>query len=604
MIHDLIIWPKARNFRDMIIRDIRSEFRILAVVFLNWDKEKGDENFKVFYSESWRHLAGPELKINIKNKAEYCGVGSFTLVIFEDSSPLLSFAETTNGKKKVNINIFNKKKYYRALTGGGHLIHTSNDEKETDRDLCLLLGMDTERFVKLYGNGEEKTLHFNRNCSGVDGYDSLESLFYTLNHSIDYCVLRNYETIPEFVFEQGHEDIDLLTEDLSYIVNLTLAKPISGSEDRVDYSIKIAGKDIPFDFRYVGDNYYDSVWEKHILERRRLERKLFYIPAPEDLYYSLLYHAYVQKYEVKTDYYPKLERYAHNIGVVYAPDATKSVLQLDSYLNSKGYEYVTPRDTTVVYNQQTLSYSKYALRYGRCIKHTEETGQNGYKYTSKVFEGSDGIIKCGTAWLMENEAGFLDKLSDYDAFPHIRSKTELGDNQVLLTLSRLDGVGATRFFADVTNQRARIIRSFVLQTTRIISILRSHGIEHRDMTPSNIIVSKDSKKVKVGLIDFGWAADINDQDAKTPIYLGGRYAYKDNHFDSYALGVFLVEYWSDLPYVRLIASMLFKAAKGNTDCLLRRLELLLRLPMGPYDIFRLLLRRHQRILWIWHRIIK
>lgn len=604
MIHDLIIWPNARDYREKIIQDIRSEFRIIAIISLNWESSKVYDNFRVFYSKSWRFFSASKLQKAIRDKADHCGTGSFTLLVFEDASPFLSVAETTDGNSLVNLNVFNKKKHYRELTGGGHLIHTSNDESETDRDLCLLLGMGTDDFIQTYSSGEEIEFHLSRDCSGVGGYDSLNSLFYTLNHTISYCVLRNFEIIPDAFFAQGHEDIDLLIESYSHIVNLTLAKPISGCKNRVDNSIRIAGIDIPFDFRFVGDNYYDSVWEKHILERRKLERELFYIPGPEDLYYSLLYHAYIQKHKVKSDYYPKLERYAQNIGEIYNSDITESILQLDSYMNIKGYEYVAPRDKTVVYNQQNLGYSKYALRYGRCIKHTEATGQNGYKYTSKVFEGKDAIIKCGTSWLIENEAGFLEKLSSYDAFPHVCSKTQLGNDKISLTLTRLEGVGAALFFSNLSNQKPRFLSSFIRQMIAIIRILREQGLEHRDMTPSNVIVNYNSGIFKVGLIDFGWAANIDDKKAKTPAHLGGRYSDGNNHSDCYALAVFLMDYWPDLPHVRLIASRLFKAAKGNTDKLLIRAGFLANLPVGPYSRFRLLLRRHQRISWTWHKLFK
>lgn len=604
MIHDLIIWPKASDYRERIVQDIRSEFRIIAIIAIDWDKYKGYDNFKVFYSKSWRHLNLSAQHRAIKHKMEHCGVGRFTVVVFEDIAPSLSLAETTEGKRKVNINVFSKKKLFRDITGGGHMIHTSNDEQETDRDLCLLLGMGTEDFLRAYDSGKELTFQLSRNCTGIGGYDSLDSLFYTLNHTIEYCVLRNFDSIPDSVLEQGHEDIDLMTEDLSHIVSLTLARPISGTENRVDYSINVAGMDIPFDFRYVGDNYYDFVWEKHILDNRRLEKDLFYIPAPEDLYYSLLYHAFVQKFEVKPDYHPKLEHYACSIEVIYSSDPKEAIRQLDSFMARKGFEYVIPTDETVIYNKHNLGLSHYALRNGRCIKHTEETGQNGYCYTSKVFEEDDNIIKCGTSWLLENEDSFLGLLTEYDSFPHILSKTTLENGQVSLTLKRMEGVGADVFFKNVSNQRSRSIHSFVRQILRIIRILRSHGIEHRDMMPSNIIVSKDSGSVKVGLIDFGWAAFINDEKAKNPVHLGGRYAYNDNHSDCYALGVFLMDYWPDLPFVRLIASRLFKAAKGNTDLLLRCVNTLSLFPMGPYAWFRLLLRRHQRIIWTWHKLFK
>ncbi|MBR3064309.1 MAG: phosphotransferase [Bacteroidales bacterium] len=603
MIHDLIIWPNAGRFRDEIIQDMRSAFRIVSVLQLCWDNDRQYDNFKVFYSRSWRGYPSSRLKSAIDYKSNYCGNGPFTLVVFDDPFPAFSVEPTTDGESLVNINVFNKKKVYRKLTGGGHLIHASNDAKETDRDLCLLTGLGTEAFLKAFAGSADKMLQINRNCSGVDGYASLEELFYTLNHTIDYCVLRNFESIPDGFFEQGHEDIDLLVEDLYETVNLTLAKPISGSKDRVDYMISIAGKEIPFDFRHLGDNYYDLAWEIHILEGRVFQRDLFYVPGPEDLYYALLYHAYIQKYEVKIDYIAKLGSYGQEAGVEFNPEPKSAIQQLDAFMGKNGYEYIKPKDGSVVYNMQNLTVSEYAFRNGTCISHTIENGQNGFIYTSKVFEGAGIMVKWGTPWLIENETRFLKKLSSYDCFPRAISKS--ADNQqVFLKLSRLEGVEIDRFFRDVKNQTTNTLRSVLRQLAEILLILCNNGIMHRDFIPSNVIVDKSNNKVKVGLIDFGWAVDASDTEVRNPSHLGGRYAQVGNHSDSYAVAVFLMENWPDLPYVKGFASLLFQSAKGNTEALLRRAVRLTKIPMGPYEWFRLLLRRHQRISVIKHRLFK
>lgn len=603
MLHDLVIWPNAHVFAETILGDLRQSFDILSITTIHWDVDKWYDNIRVFYSQSWRGLPLSKLQKAVHEKAEYCGRGPLILVIFEDPTPEMTNEQTTEGRSEVNARVFNKKKEYRNLTGGGHLVHTSNNAKETDRDLALLLGFGADDYMERHeANNTEMSKVF-RNCTGIDGFDSLESLFYTLNHAIDYCVLRNFECLPDQFFEQGHEDIDLLVENLSQMIQLTSAKPISGERGRVDYSIRVKGKNVPFDFRHVGDNYYDMAWERHILNNKKQQRGL-YIPGDEDLYYSLLYHAYIQKHQVKPDYYSKLEGYGSAIGVPFSPDVQATILQLDTFMKDRGYEYIVPKDKTVVYNLHNLDYSAYAFRNGPCIKHTDEIGSNGFIYSSKVFQGNDVMIKTGTTWLMNNEAAFLEKLSDFDFFPKVLSKTVLDNGETLLTLSRIEGKDFDSFFKNVSYQKARFLRPAASQLVRILQVFLKKGILHRDLQPSNIIVHYQDGKLKMSVIDFGWAADAGGVAAKTPTMLGGQYSFGGRFSDSYSAGKILMDYWADLPFIRLLASMLFKAANGKTERRLKQAEFLARLPLGPYDLFRLFLRRHQRASIIWHKLRK
>ena len=73
--------------------------------------------------------------------------------------------------------VFDKKQQYREWTGGGHRIHASDDEWETNKDLTLLLGQNIEDFINHTPicNISEEELH--QNCIGVNGYKSIKELF-------------------------------------------------------------------------------------------------------------------------------------------------------------------------------------------------------------------------------------------------------------------------------------------------------------------------------------------------------------------------------------------------------------------------------------------
>ena len=596
MLHDLIIWPNAVRFKEDIISDLQSEFTIITTLRICWDEDRWNDNYRVFYSKSWQGLPAARRQKTIWDKALHCGNGDFLLVVFQDDAPEMSFEQVTDEMAFVNTRVLNKKKEYRQLTGGGHLIHASNNETETDRDLALLLGWGADDFLNHIDTFGGSARRLCRNCSGIDGYDTLASFFYLLNHTVRYCVLRNFNELPELPYEQEHQDIDLLVENLSFVVNLTSAKPISGSPDRVDYSICIGGKEIPFDLRYVGDNYYDPAWEKSILEHRILEKQSFYVPEPKDLYYSLLYHAYVQKHLVKQDYLTKLTRCGNSIGLVFEPDEQRVICQLDAFMEKSGYEYIKPKDNSVVYNLDFVLKSAYAFRNGTFIKRTQENGDNGFRYECKLFEADDRFIKIGTDWLLANEYRFLTSLQSEEPFPKVMQMIA-GRGISSLEISKIEGVPFIQFFSTPANCTGRYVKSFVRRALVILRILVQEEVRHRDFTPSNLILHTEEGQCHPCLIDFGWACSFNDPHPKTPRFLGGRYRPDNDCIDAYSLGIILMEWWPDLPYVRLIASILFrsKSSKEGQLRMLNKALLFSKLPLGLYSEARLFARRHHRV---------
>ena len=578
---------------------------------MHWDVERFFDNYKTFYAHSLKHLNPKQFADVINNKIEHCGKGDFIAVIFEDEHPNMQERETSSGKRVVNINVFDKKTEYRVLTGGGHRIHSSDDAWETNKDLTLLFGLNTEDFCDKYPASETKEILFSRNCVGVGGYISIQQLFYVLNNTIKYCVLRNHECLPDEYTVEGHGDIDLLVEDRNYMSYLTLAKRVFPESYRVYHTIKIAGEEVPLDFRYVGDNYYDQPWEEHILEYRQLKNNLFYTPGAEDQYYTLLYHAYIQKWEVKEDYLSKLAHYAVKINEVFKPEVESVIKQIDSYLEKNRFEFIRPTDKTVVYNLENISKSNYALRFGQLIKRLNVQDSNGMKYHSRVYERTDSFVKIGTNWLIYNEAAFLKKLQDTDGFPKVLcEKYDSVHDESYLEITRAKGASFISFFSDVNHQRRSYIKSFVLNCIDLIRKLYAHDVSHRDFLPANLIIMDKNKRSQVSLIDFGWATEVEHMNDNRPDYLAGQYVSNKNSTDSYMLGMFLLDYWYDLPYIRIISKLLRRISYDDylSENILRkklnRVSLIAKIAFTPYDEWRLLCRRHLRIGWTKKKIIK
>ena len=350
-LHLLIIWERGRYKQNDILADIEAKFKILDCYEVEWSDSAVASNFTRFY--------GVNLPDGSFKEAE-CGRGKFLLVILFDENPVYETRMTSRGSEKVNSTMFDSKALYRSWTGGGHKIHATNNPKETNHDLSLLLGISYDDYLRNLepeSSWGKKIKSLKRDIVGSDGWKSLEEFFYILNGTIDYVVLRNYEYLPGEYKSSQHGDIDLLVgnfENAKYIANAT---PVFAEDYRVHCYCTIGGERVFFDFRYVGDNYYCEKWEKHILCARVLERNCFYVPCETDYKYSLLYHALLQKPKLTFDYKQKLSKYFDSVHMGI----------LENFFDTYGYEFVCPSDSSVFYLFRLKPDTKQTIRRFKCI---------------------------------------------------------------------------------------------------------------------------------------------------------------------------------------------------------------------------------------------
>lgn len=600
MIHILIIWSNALEKKEEILNDLNVSFSVMRVINVQWDEDLFLKNLFVFYAHSQRHLSEKQYNELLIGKMQHCGNKPFCLVVFEDKEPLMEFRKTSSGMAIVNVNVFDKKEKYRNLTGGGHKIHTSNDEWETNKDLTVLFGKNTKDFERWINENDFDV--YNHNCIGVNGFNSIEQLFYLLNNTIKYCVLRNHECLPNNYTVEGHGDIDLLVENKNYIKYLTLARDVYNLSYRVYHIINIAGKDIPFDFRYVGDNYYDNRWENKILSNRQFLSKGFYVPSKEDQFYSLLYHAYIQKRAVADDYIPKLQFYAKSISVNYFPSIKNSVSLLDDYLKKNDYEYVRPIDKTVFFNMGSLKNSDYAYRHGNLVSINYQDRNCKVPFLSVVYENENTFFKRGTDFLINNEVRFLKKLNKYSCFPKILA-SGIGDDGTYFETNKIMGDSFASFFSMKRHMTVAYIRSFIQETIIILRILTDEKIIHRDFIGKNLIIQEYNNGCKVFLIDFGWAIKKTEYEkCICPNRLGSRFALKDGYSDFYTLALTMKDMWPNLSFVNKISSVLQKSVfcgeddTNNCYQIIDTVEDELKKRICTKDLYRLFERRHMRLL--------
>jgi len=339
-IHLFVIWNRAEKWRNRIIDDLKSKFIIKEAYEIKWSFDLFGINLARFY--------GSKLPTN-SPKETRIGRGPFTLVIVEDQNPNLQERRTRANKTEiVNTNTFDCKTKYRQWTKDEtnipDLIHSTNTIKETNRDLKLLLGANTDEYLNKSDlkKWDEIIQKLSLNIIGAHGWPSINELLSVLNSTTEYVILRNFESIPEQFNSPEHNDIDFLVSDYEEVRMILNAKPLTSSPYRVLNEVEINGILTPIDLRYIGDGYYDEKWESSILNSRIMDNKGFYKPNKENYFYSLLYHALIHKTNMSKDYKSKLNLLSEKLGINNFNRST-----LDRFMNTNNYAYSLPIDKSV-----------------------------------------------------------------------------------------------------------------------------------------------------------------------------------------------------------------------------------------------------------------
>ena len=506
MFHIVIVWSTAANFGNEIVNDIKSNFDLIKIVKVSWDKSLFYNNLKIFYAHSLKDMTDSEMKRILKDKIKSVGYNPFQVIVFRDKAPQMQKRTTSSGDCLVNINVFDRKNKYRKMTGGSN-IHSSNDEWETNKDLTLLFGKNCEDFVADRSINDE----FEGNCLGVTGYESLEQLFYVLNNTLNYCVLRNFEGIPEQYTLKGHDDIDLLVDHRKYTIRLTNAKQVFPQSYRVYHNILIKGIETAFDFRFVCDDYYDEKWEKEILSKRILRKNMFYTPDTLNCFYSLLYHAYIQKPYVKEDYHPKLEKYASEIGAVYDKNTINAMGLLKMFLSQNCYRLKAAKDKSVYFNKHNILLIEGYTALESCgiselqSIHEDYWSMSGYVYFTGYYKGKKIFVKYGGFGnTCLNEYKMTSRAYSY-APQHFLQPLFFSEKGPYIIYEYVERIPLEAFLVDKNNKEEKSLIGN--QIFEIYEALKKANIIHRDIRPDNIVVVHE----KLILLDFQFALDAKEK---------------------------------------------------------------------------------------------
>jgi len=220
------------------------------------------------------------------------------------------------------------------------------------------LKSDRERTVNKEGYAFKES-------SGSDWKD-FQEFIEVANKYCNWIVLRNFEYLPNDFFEND-KDVDVLCQDLDLFVSaMKLKKCVWGT---AAYETTIDNKVVPFDVRFLGDNYYDKLWQYKMLENK--------IYTPDDVprmnntdyFYSLMYHSKVQKLAVKDTYKERLQSLALSIGLNeyrisdIENDKIASSL-LNKFMKDNHYTFCRPIDINVPKNNKFYRYLSTSVKKG------------------------------------------------------------------------------------------------------------------------------------------------------------------------------------------------------------------------------------------------
>ena len=545
-IHLFIIWSKALNKKKKILSDLANNFSILEVYNITWSKDFFADNLSRFY--------GQNLPKN-SHKEKHCGNGTFTCIIVKDLNPLYSSRNTSKGVRVVNTNLFDAKKLYRSWTGGGHKIHATDNIEETRIQLMLLL----KKRYDYYSNLKPSTISekkYDYDLIGSRGWDSIKEVFEILNSTINYVILRNFESV-EMQMNSLHPDIDLLTENLYNTISILGAKKTSKRKYRVQYSVLINDKNINFDLRSIGDNYYDVKWQKDILSSR-IKENFYFRPSEVNYFYSLLYHAILHKSKLSSDYLRKLLDISKDKSIkiknIISLNNSELLNNLKEFLDFNKYEFTYPNDYSVywnysIYSKKNKSYSlmhmlyrtyyefkiiigktkkKYVgllIHFIKCIilflkshakikqliKNLDITSIEVYNfnkwhdgfvyYTGKTLSNKKVFIKVSTKhFFLENEMKFYDIFKNELPLPKQINFLFKNNVQILIT----EFLESRELCSDYILETPDIL----LKVLNILDIINKKGYIHRDIKLNNFLLVDNELRI----IDFTFSTSFLDSN--------------------------------------------------------------------------------------------
>lgn len=350
------LWQTARPYREQIRDLLSSEFTVLLETEIEWSEEHFHSNASRLYEAPiYSDIPQGDLR---SGHAKKIGGNKFILFVVKDNSPEYTYAMSVSGKVEMsNLNIVRAKYQMRDWiekdTGIKYGVHSTNNILEFFFQVPLLLGK--ERFNKLINGEEIKEDYIQKDLEGAGGWKNYQEMFDILNMTTNYLVQRGFETLPD---SNPEMDIDFLTDNYQRLASSLGANQYKNKLYKGTVLVK--KQEVSLDIRFVGDKYYSVNWAQDMLSNKEIHKGIF-VPRKDDYFFSLLFHAKVQKAQVKEKYVAIFEDIAKELKFEWYKTEfleNDEIIGkiLNGYFSGHSYIYEDPIDNGVYKNNAVIQY--------------------------------------------------------------------------------------------------------------------------------------------------------------------------------------------------------------------------------------------------------
>lgn len=340
-----MLWESARKNWDAIRRELAGRFTLLADYELWWsDKHFKHNAYRLYGNALTRGSSDQGATL-----AQKMGEAPCRLLLMRDDDPDYSWERSVSGRiEPANRNATAAKKLFRSWSDTRFPVHSSTNVSECMFQCALALGPQRLRTCITEPDPEPRILE--KDLEGAGGWPDWRAFFEVLNLCSDYIVMRSFEGLPE---KLNDKDLDVLCADLPQFA--AAGNILLNPEKLFKGKVRVGGETVPIDIRCIGDGYHDARWLKDLLDRKRTEDGV-QVPAKDDYFFSLLYHAAAQKYEIKPEHRQRLLTMARDLEFTWFdakalddPHALSMILA--GYMVPRGYVYTRPNDRGVKDNK-------------------------------------------------------------------------------------------------------------------------------------------------------------------------------------------------------------------------------------------------------------
>lgn len=289
--HIIILWNKAIKDKDELKRVISEEYNIIDEIEIVWSLDKTNTNFSRFYDVNLpEHIS----------KEDHVGYGKSIMYIVKTINFTTEDFEITSFEK-----ILRMKNRLRELTGGGHKVHASNNLLEARRNFVMLTGVPWDKYLTAKFTNISLIPPIIGDTVGCNGWSSLEELFFCLNESIEYVVLKNGSIIDECKLHLLEGDIDILVRDKSRIKYILNPFRIKG---RLHY-VSVNNQIVIFDIYDFSSFLIDRNTLDYLLSQKLFSSNVYVLEKSNEYFFRLYNHLFYcnKSHSLKVEKIEKLE---------------------------------------------------------------------------------------------------------------------------------------------------------------------------------------------------------------------------------------------------------------------------------------------------------